>query len=715
MADPSDLTPLLDPRSVAIVGASEDPTRIGGRPIRYMKAAGFEGAIYPVNPNRETVQALPAYPALADLPADIDFAVIALPAARVVETARAAAERGAKGCMVFSSGFAEFDEAGVAMQAELSALAGETGMRIVGPNCLGLFNAAAGFYPTFTSSLDGNLPDPGPLSIASQSGAFGSHLFYLAKTRGIGLRSWITTGNECDLHVAECIAWLAADPETKAIVAYLEGAKDGDALVESLELACKHETPVIFMKVGRSEVGAEAAASHTASLAGSDAIYDAVLKQYGAHRAATTDELIDIAYAACRGVLPKGRKLGVVTISGGAGVMIADAAEDHGLDVAAMPADGQASLKALLPYAAARNPVDVTAQAFNDLSLISRNLRIMLTEGGYDSLVAFFTMVASAPTIAAPVRAALRAGLDGHDDIPVALSILGPEEIKRFYEDDGLLVFEDPSRAVAAIAALRGFAERFAAHRAAERVPPPSAPDPLPAGPYNEARSKAVLAAAGLPVVEERQASSAREARRIAAAFGAPLAMKILSADLPHKTDIGGVRLAVDPGAAGEAFESMMTAVRAAVPAADLDGVLISPMAPPGVETILGVQVDPVFGPMVMFGIGGVFVEILEDVTFRRAPFGLGTARAMIDGIRGRAILDGARGTPPADLDALADALVALSNLAWARRAEIASIDVNPFRVFETGALALDAQIVRLPDRPKASGILPGKRRPIRR
>ena len=205
MTPPSDLTALLSPRSVAIVGASEDSTRIGGRPIRYMKAAGYEGTIYPVNPNRETVQELPAFPSLDALPQEIDFAVIALPAPKVLETAQAAAAKGAKGCMVFSSGFAEFDEAGEAMQQDLSELAQSSGMRIVGPNCLGLFNAEAGFYPTFTSSLDKNLPAPGPLSIASQSGAFGSHLFYLANQRRIGLRSWITTGNECDLHVAECI------------------------------------------------------------------------------------------------------------------------------------------------------------------------------------------------------------------------------------------------------------------------------------------------------------------------------------------------------------------------------------------------------------------------------------------------------------------------------------------------------------------------------
>lgn len=695
MTPPSDLTPLLAPRSVAIVGASEDSTRIGGRPIRYMKAAGYAGAIYPVNPNRETVQELPAYPSLGDLPTDIDFAVIALPAPKVLETARAAADKGAKGCMVFSSGFAEFDAAGVAMQRELSALAQETGMRIVGPNCLGLFNAEAGFYPTFTSSLDKNLPKPGPLSIASQSGAFGSHLFYLANTRGIGLRSWITTGNECDLHVAECIAWLAADPETKVIIAYLEGAKDGDALVESLELACRNETPVIFMKVGRSAVGAEAATSHTASLAGSDAIYDAVLKQYGAHRANSTDELVDIAYAACRGILPKGRKLGVVTISGGAGVMIADAAEDHGLDVAAMPAHGQAALKAILPFAAVRNPVDVTAQAFNDLGLISQNLQIMLSEGGYDAILAFFTMVASAPMIAEPVRDALRKGLEGHDDTLVALSILGPDEIKRFYEDDGILIFEDPSRAVAAIAALCGFAERFAAVAAGSATALPGASEPLPQGPFDESQSKALLAAAGLPVVEEHVVASAEAAARAAASIATPLAMKVLSADILHKTDVGGVRLDVATEDAAETFEAIMAAVSDKAPNAQIEGVLMSPMVAPGVETILGVQVDPVFGPMVMFGLGGVFVEVLGDVTFRRAPFGQATALAMIEEIRGAAILGGARGGPPADRDALADALVALSRFAWTHRTAIASVDVNPFRVFAKGAVALDAQIIR--------------------
>jgi acyl-CoA synthetase (NDP forming) len=677
---------LLNPRSIAILGASDDSTRIGGRPIRYMRAGGYSGAIYPVNPKRRKVQGLSAFADVRDVPGEVDFALIALPAPLVVEAARAAAAKGVKGCLVFSSGFAEAGAEGAGLQADLAAVARETGMRIVGPNCLGLFNTALGFYPTFTSALDDNLPEPGPLSIVSQSGAFGSHLSYLAKERGIGLRYWITTGNECDVQVAECIGWLADDPETKIIIAYAEGVKDGGRLIEGLDRARRNRKPVVFMKVGRSEVGAEAASSHTASLAGSDTVYDAVLRQFGAHRVRTTEEMLDIAYAASRGIFPQGRRIGLVTISGGAGVMMADAAADHGLDVAPMPAPAQRALKEeILPYASVRNPVDITAQAFNDLSLVSRNLQIMLGQGGYDAIVAFFTAVASAPMIAAPVREALHRGLQGHEDTLVALSMLGPPEIKRLYEREGLLLFEDPSRAIAAIAALCGFAERFAAARRAAPRPAAPALPPLPDRPIDERQAKALLREFGIPTVPDRLATSPEEAEAAARAFGCRVALKIASPDILHKTEVGGVRLDVPVEAAADAYRAVVEGVAARAPRARLDGVLVSPMVEGGVETILGVRRDPVFGPMVMFGLGGVFVEVLQDVTFRVAPFGVDEARAMIREIRGRAVLRGARGQPPVDVAALAAALAKLSLFAAAHAEEIDE---------GQGAIALDAAIV---------------------
>ena len=277
-----DLGPLLNPAAVAILGASNDPARIGGRPLRYMREAGFAGPIYPINPNRDTVQGVKAYPDISAVPGPVDCAIVALPAALVPDALEACAAQGVKSAVVFSSGFAEAGAEGEALQTRVREVARRTGLRVVGPNCLGIFNAAAKFYATFSSSIDGGPAPPGHIAIISQSGAYGNHVFALARAKGLGVRYWITTGNEADVEIGECIAWAALAEDVGVIVAYAEGARDRAALLHGLELARARGKPVIFMKVGRSEVGVAAAISHTAALAGSDAIYDAVFRQYGA-------------------------------------------------------------------------------------------------------------------------------------------------------------------------------------------------------------------------------------------------------------------------------------------------------------------------------------------------------------------------------------------------------------------------------------------------
>ncbi len=693
-----DLGPLLNPAAVAILGASTDPARIGGRPLRYMLEAGFEGPIYPINPNRDTVQGLKAYPSIAEAPGPVDCAIVALPAALVADALEACAGAGVKAAVVFSAGFAEAGPEGAALQARVSEVARRTGLRVVGPNCLGIFNAAANFYATFSSSLDGGLPPSGHIAIISQSGAYGSHVFALARAKGLGVRYWITTGNEADVEIGECIAWAALAEDVEVIVAYAEGARDRASLLNGLALARARGKPVIFMKVGRSEVGIEAVASHTAALAGTDAIYSAVFRQYGVHRARSTEGMLDAAYACSGGIYPKGRRLGLVTISGGVGVQMADDAADLGLDVAPMPEAAQAKLKEILPFAAPRNPVDVTAQAFNDLSLVEQNFEIMIEEGGYDAIVAFLTMVAASPYIVDDLLATLSALRARHPDHLIVLSLIAPPDIVARYEAAGYLVFEDPCRAVAATAALVGFGESFARARAR---PPPSPPPalpgllpPLPEGPLGEREAKALLAAAGIPVLDERLARNAEAAAEAARALGLPVALKLSAPGLAHKTEIGGVLLNVaTPEAARAGFEVLRA--RAAAAGVAPEGVLVAPMVA-GVETILGVQRDPLFGPAVMFGLGGVFVEVLGDVAFRLAPFGPDEARRMIREIKGFKVLEGLRGAPPADLEALAEALVRLSVLAAAEAARIESIDVNPFLVLPEGqgAVALDALVV---------------------
>jgi len=693
------LQAMLEPASVAIIGASDDPARIGGRPLRYMRDGGFRGKIYPVNPNRDQVQGIKAYPCIQDVPVVVDCAIIAVPAKIVAQTIEDCAGMGVKSVIVFSAGFSETGtSAGEAMQAQLSDIAARTGIRILGPNCLGILSFKSRFYATFSSTGDGGYTEPGPLAIISQSGAYGTHLYAVARSWGLGVAQVITTGNECDITVAECIGWAAQADHIKIIAAYAEGTKDGPALIKSLELARANNKPVIFMKVGRSEEGAAAAASHTASLAGADEIYEAVFKQYGVFRANTTEEMLDIAYACTAGIFPTGNKIGLVTLSGGVGVQMADHANKVGLNVAPMPQAAQAKLKAALPFAAPRNPVDTTAQMFNDLSLVGKNFSIMLEEGKYDVSVAFFTVAAASPYIVEPLLKELNELRQKFPDKLIILSIMGPSEIMARYRDAGFLIFEDPCRAVSAAAALVHFGMSFAAKPGISSNETSNEPAPKNLGtqPLSEWASREILEDAGIPVATAKLATNSTEAATIANTFDAPTAFKINGADISHKTEIGGVELNVAPEDAGRIFDELLARVKKHAPDAQSSGVIISPMVQGGIEMIIGVTVDPVFGPAVMVGLGGIFVEVFQDVVFRLAPFDTAEAMKMITEIKGIKLLHGVRGNPPSDIPALAEALVSLSQFAASHSDQLDSVDLNPFVVLPQGkgAIALDCLVV---------------------
>ena len=690
------LTALLHPRSIAIIGASDDPARIGGRPLAYTRDAGFAGRIFPVNPRRDTVQGLPALPSITDVSEPVDTAIIAVPAPAVVDTVEACAAAGVKAAVIFSAGFAETGDNGRRQQDALTAVARASGMRLVGPNCLGIYNSEIGFYATFTTTLEAAHPVPGGVGLVSQSGAYGSHLSLLATRRRIGIRFLVTTGNECDVDVAETIGWLARHPDISVIVAYVEGVTDRDRLLASLALAREHRKPVVLQKVGRTEIGAEAVRSHTATLAGSDAVYDGVFRQFGVHRARDAEEMLDVAYAASFGAFPASRRVGLMSISGGVGVQMADEAVACGLDVAPMSERAQARLKARLPYASPRNPVDITAQAFNDLDLIGSNLDVMLEEGRYDAIVAFFTFVAAAEAMVAPVREILQDARRRHPDHLLVLSIVGPPDVVEHYEAAGCPVFEDPSRAVRTVAALARFVESF--DRSASTAPAVApATIPLPPPPIGETAARRIFADAGLPVIESRLCGTAGDAAEAAAELGFPVALKIASPDIAHKSDMGGVALDLgNAEAVAQAFTALIDAARSARPGAHVDGILVSPMVTGGVEMILGVQQDPTFGPVVMCGLGGVFVEILADVSFRPAPFDAAEAHRMLRELRGYPLLAGARGRPPGDIDALAAALAALSRFAAAHAERLESAELNPVvvRPAGQGVVAVDALIV---------------------
>jgi acyl-CoA synthetase (NDP forming) len=697
MPDPasrfSGLTPLLSPRSIAVLGASSDPTRIGGRPIAYLKSQGFKGGIYPVNPNRTEVQGLQAYPSVAALPETPDVAIVAVGAEIAPQAVEDLAKRGTKAALMFTAGFAEVDETGEAIQQQMVNVARAHGMRILGPNCLGVFDARTSYYATFSSSFDSGWPVLGRIGIASQSGAYGTHLYTLARNRGIGASLCIMTGNEADVTVGECIGWLAENPEVDVIATYLEGIREAPNLIAALEMARAARKPVIMQKVGRSELGGKAAKSHTASLTGDDAVTEAVMREFGVMRARNSEEMLDIAHTATRKIYPVKNTLGVITVSGGAGVLMSDVATDVGLAMPEMPEPAQKYLRELVPFCAPRNPVDATAQVGNDVTLINKFAEAVLRDGGYSSVLGFFSMTASSrrwPMIREQLNLA-RAKYPGR---LYALSIIAPRDRIEELEAEGWICHEDPTRAVIAIDAMGRFGTAFAAPPGA--APPAVHPVTLPDTTPSEAEAKRLLASAGITSAPEQTCSSVEEAVAAAELFGFPVVMKILSPDILHKSEIGGVLLNITSDSeVRDGYNLLLARAGRAAPDARIEGVLVAKQLQGGVECILGIHRDPVFGPIAMFGLGGIFVEVMKDVVFRRCPFGADVAEAMIRSIKAAPLLLGARGRPPVDVHALAQMLARLSAFAVAAGPRLQSIDLNPVFAMPEGhgAFAVDAVI----------------------
>ena len=687
------LTPLLAPRSVAVLGASSDPSRISGRPIAYMKSQGFQGGLYPINPNRTEVQGLKAYASINDVPEVPDVAIVAVASEVAAAAIEDLAKKGVKAVVMFTAGFAEMDEAGGVAQDKMVATARSYGMRILGPNCLGVFDARRSYYATFSSSFDSGWPVPGRIGIASQSGAYGTHLYTLARNRGIGASTCIMTGNEGDVTVGECIGWLAENPDVDVIAVYAEGLREAPGLIAALETARAARKPVVMQKVGRSELGTKAAKSHTASIAGDDAVTEAIMNEFGVFRASNSEQMLDIAHTATRKIYPVKNTLGVITVSGGAGVLISDVAETLGLSMPEMPMDAQKRLRDLVPFCAPRNPVDATAQVANDVTLVKTFTESMIRDGGYKSVLGFFSMTASSrrwPSI----KEQLNAVKDENPGHLYALSVIVPPEGRDELEADGWVVLEDPTRAVVAIDAMGRFGEAFAKPAGA---PAPSVPAvTLPAVTPTEAEAKRLLATAGIQSAPEAECKDAEAAVAAAEKFGFPVVMKILSPDIMHKSEIGGVLLDVsDAAGVRDGFATLLSRAKTAAPAARIEGVLVAKQLKGGVECIMGVMRDPVFGPIAMFGLGGIFVEILKDVVFRRCPFGPDVAEEMIRSIKGAPLLLGARGRKKADVKALADTLSRLSAFAVAAGPKLQSIDINPIFAMpeHEGAFAVDAVV----------------------
>jgi len=693
---PSDdsLSTLFSPRSIAVVGASASARKIGGIPVDYLQRFGFDGALYPVNPKADRIQGLPAYPDLASIGRPVDLAILSLPAAQVHGALEDAIAAGVKSAVLFSSGFAETGPEGAAAQERLGARAREAGLRLIGPNCLGFMNLAQHVYATFSPAPGVGRVAPGRVGLVSQSGAFGAYAYSMARERGVGLSLWATTGNEADVQFADCLAWLAQDPGTDVIMGYMEGCRDGPRLRAALALAQAQGKPVVMVKVGTTALGAQAAASHTAALAGDDAVYDALFRQYGVLRARHLTEFFDLAHSAAVAGRPRGRSIGLFTLSGGVGAMMADEAATHGLEVPPLSEAAQSTLREWVPFAAPRNPVDITGQVTNDVSLMERAARLMIEDAGFASWMGFFAAAGASEEFWPVLRTLVQNLRAAYPDTLLAVSTLLTPARRAELEAMGCLGFDDPSEGIRTIAAL--------AQPVPERLPAAAfAHGPaiaLAPGALSEPASLALLREAGVPVVPHRVVDSAQAAADAAHTLGGDVALKVASPDIAHKSDVGGVALGLAGEAAvREAFERILAGARTARPDARIEGALVAPMLRGGIECIAGVHRDPVFGPVLMFGLGGIHVETLQDVSLRVLPVSREAVLSMVRELRGWPILAGARGRPPVDLHTIADALMALADFALRAGGTLESAEINPLiarPAAEGGCLAVDALVV---------------------
>jgi len=697
----TDLSRFLNPRGIAVVGVSNDPGRIGGQALRLLTDFGYPGKVYPVNPKYRDIKGLACYPDLAAVPQPCDVALIALSAPNVAGAIEQCGRAGIPFALVLSSGFAEVGDAGRSLQDQLLAAARAAGVRVVGPNCLGLLNLKDHARIGFGGTAQLKTLKPGPMAMVTQSGGFGFGVMAAAAYYGVGCSYAISSGNEADLTLLDWVADLIERPEVEIVVAFMEGVDDGRRLIEIGERALELGKPILAWKVGNTDIGARAATSHSARMTAGYALYRAAFRRGGLIEIRDVDDLIDVAKAFAIGKLPRGNRVGVLTLSGGAGVLLADRCVEEGLELPQLAEATTRKLReTLVEFASVGNPVDATAHGYNDNFTSYRTaIELVLADPNVDQVVARVPRGRAA----GPWSRALVDTLRGTDK-PVILNWpTSPDdngEVLTWLEENKVPCILGAGRAVHALAALTDFARKRDRHlkeskRAFQRVVARQTLD-VPAGPgtLGEHRSKQVLRRYGIPVVNETLLAPGAVEALTASPVPFPVAVKIESPDVPHKTEAGAVRLGVqDLAGLKQAAREIVAAARKHHPDARIEGVLVQEMAT-GLEVIVGAVNDATFGPTVAFGLGGIFTELLRDVTHCFAPFDADAARGMIGEIRGAALLNGYRGRPALDVAALADALARASQLIADHADRIAEIDVNPLFVREKGVVAADALIV---------------------
>lgn len=681
----SSLTPFLAPKSVAIIGASNEVNKVGGRPLHYLKQYKFQGPIYPINPGRKVVQDLPAYPDLASLPEVPELALVVVPGDAAVAAVKDCAKRGVKAVICITSGFGETGDAdGMAKQKEMAAAARAAGMRMVGPNTQGLANFANGAVCSFSTFFTSIVPKDGPIAVVSQSGAMSAIPIGLLNERGIGVRYSLATGNDAEVNVLEMATAAVSDPDIKLLLLYLEGIPRPDLLATLAETAHKNGVFVIALKSGRTDAGQRAAQSHTGALANEDKVVDAALKRVGIWRAQDIAGLVSAAELYLKGWTPSGRRFVTISGSGATGVMSADAATFAGLEVVKFDPKTRATLDSILPsFASAANPIDLTAALLSNNGLLGQILPVIAGANAADLFKV--DMPVSGPGYDMKAFARDIAGFSAATGKPVVVA--GWQgDIPASFRSEGVPVFPLEAEAITALAQFVAHHELVADAKTRGR------PDWKPhAGEQatrktrtlNEADSLGTMAKAGLTVVPHRLCRTPQEAAAAWRNLGGAVAVKGCSSDLPHKSEYGLVALGLDDeDKIKSAFADMRAKVEAAK--ASFDGVIVARMTRGRRELMIGAHRDAFFGPVVVVGDGGKYVEAMPDSVILMPPFTVKEALAALAGLRCSPVLNGVRGEPPMDLEALADAAVKVATL-MARDDKILSLDMNPLMLQDRG------------------------------
>ncbi len=701
---PHPLDSFFAPESIALIGASRDREKIPGRLLSMLRKNEFPGKIYPVNPNYGDIDGLKCFSSIADVGQPIDLAIVIIPAKAVLGALEQCAAAGVKNALIISSGFAEEGGDSAAMQDAIAELAKTTGMRISGPNAEGFFSEAQRVTATFSPTVDVKPNEPRliatkrRIAIVAQSGGIGFAIYHRARALGIALSYVISAGNESDLGAGEFFEYMVQDASTDVILLFIEGVRDVEKFLAAARRAAEVGKPVIVTKVGRSGAGERAAASHTASMAGWSAAYDAVFAKYGFIVSNDLDEAVTIAAALTTNPMPKGDRVAVLTVSGGAGIWGADTVAMQGLQVPELSETIQAEIGKLLPsYGATRNPIDVTAQGVHSGGL-QRSIDLLDVSDEVDAMLVVLSL--SSETRMPFKQAELKPVLDAQNKPVVFYSYTLPSDFARKeLAASGAIVLSGLTHVGVAMRRMVDYS-KFKLARPVNSDAPPSRDlsAHLKSPTLSEFDSKSLLRDAGIWLPEEVLVTKRDALDAAIARVGLPLVMKIQSPDIPHKSEVGGVRVNITTkGEAFIAYQAVLDDARKHRPNAAIQGVLVGPMAKKGVEIIIGTMLDKTFGPMIMVGLGGITTELFRDVIYRPAPVGAAEASAMLAELKAAPLLNGFRGAAKADIPALSQLISQVSALAAAYRDRISEIEINPVFVHPEGqgVTIVDALVVR--------------------